>query len=249
MAVPTYEAPVSFATVLAENFGCNWFRLMQDIVSKLLRATIWSSCAVLFESEQTPFSRAGRRFGSAALSRIRFRKCGFVPMSYFYSETNGWLGSKKIERSDGRCFGRQQHLANFIENFISREKKVTRIGPKFTKHKNLFDSRTVSVSQEWSRIACFPQASRSLPAVTASLPPTWKCPVFVPARLTRPSCAGARPQEFCNWLCCQNLWLSSGIAFGSDCQMTSRGLNLDSNLNSSAWPTGCKGFICSETPE
>ena len=168
MAVPTYEAPVSFATVLAENFGCNWFRLMQDIVSKLLRATIWSSCAVLFESEQTPFSRAGRRFGSAALSRIRFRKCGFVPMSYFYSETNGWLGSKKIERSDGRCFGRQQLLANFIENFISREKKVNRSGPKFTKHKNLFDSLSVSVSQEWSREACFPQASRSLPAATAT---------------------------------------------------------------------------------
>ena len=31
-----------------------------------------------------------------------------------------------------------------------------------------------------------------------------------------------------------------------DCQMTGRGSNLDSNLNSAAWPTSCKGFIASE---
>ena len=49
--------------------------------------------------------------------------------------------------------------------------------------------------------------------------------------------------------CSQLYRLSSGRAFGSDCQMTGRGLNLDSNLNSAAWPTSCRGFICSETPE
>ena len=31
-----------------------------------------------------------------------------------------------------------------------------------------------------------------------------------------------------------------------DCQMTCRGSNLDSNLNSAAWPTSCKGFIAYE---
>ena len=38
----------------------------------------------------------------------------------------------------------------------------------------------------------------------------------------------------------------------SDSKMTSRGLNLDSNLNSATSPTGCKqckGFICSQIPE
>ena len=30
-----------------------------------------------------------------------------------------------------------------------------------------------------------------------------------------------------------------------DCQRTCRGSNLDSNLNSAAWPTSCKGFIAS----
>ena len=68
------------------------------------------------------------------------------------------------------------------------------------------------------------------------------CPVFVLARPTRPSCAGARPQELNHWICSQILRLSPGIAFGSECQMC-RGSNLDSNLNSSAWPTGCKGFL------
>ena len=63
---------------------------MLEIVSKLLRAAIWSCCAVQFKSEQTPFSRTGSWFRSAALHRIWFRICCFVPMSYFYSETNDW---------------------------------------------------------------------------------------------------------------------------------------------------------------
>ena len=44
-----------------------------------------------FESEQTPISRTGRRFRSAAfnaLRRIRLGTCGFVPVLYFYSEIN-----------------------------------------------------------------------------------------------------------------------------------------------------------------
>ena len=40
-----------------------------------------------------------------------------------------------------------------------------------------------------------------------------------------------RPQELGHWFCSQNLRLSSGIAFESDCQMTGRGSNLDSNSN------------------
>ena len=47
--------------------------------------------------------------------------------------------------------------------------------------------------------------------------------------------AGALPQELGHWFCTQNLQLSTGIAFGNDCQMTSRSLSLDSNLNSASW--------------
>ena len=50
-----FKQCISFATDLAANFGCNRFRIIPDIVSKHLRATIWSSCAVLNKSEQTPF--------------------------------------------------------------------------------------------------------------------------------------------------------------------------------------------------
>ena len=54
------------------------------------------------------------------------------------------------------------------------------------------------------------------------LPQTQKRPVFVLARPTRPTCAGALPQVLGHWFCSQIL-LSSRIAFGSDCQMTGTG--------------------------
>ena len=109
---------------LAANLGCNRFRITPEIVSKLLRAAIWSCCAVLFESEQTPFPGTSRRFRPDALHRIQFRTRSFVPMLYFYSETND------IERSNGRCFGWQQLLANAIEIFISHEKNIHSLRPE-----------------------------------------------------------------------------------------------------------------------
>ena len=56
---------ISFATDLAANFGCDRIGITPDIVSKLLRAAIWSRCAVRFESGQMPMgpiSRIGRLF-------------------------------------------------------------------------------------------------------------------------------------------------------------------------------------------
>ena len=50
--------------------------------------------------------------------------------------------------------------------------------------------------------------------------------MFVLANLTSPSCAGVQPQKLGYWFCSQNLWLSSRIAFGSSCQIISRGYNL-----------------------
>ena len=83
-----FKHHISFGTDLTANFGCNRIRITPDIVSKLLRAAIWSRCAVRrFESEQTPgltpFSRIGRRFRSAALHRIWFRTYCFVPIFIF----------------------------------------------------------------------------------------------------------------------------------------------------------------------
>ena len=66
---------------------------------------------------------------------------------------------------------------------------------------------------------------------------------------TSPSCAGVLPQEHNHLFCSQTLWLYSWIAFGSDCLMTFRGSNLDTNLNSATCPTSWKGFIRSEILE
>ena len=60
-----------------------------------------------------------------------------------------------------------------------------------------------------------------------------KHPVFV---LARP----AWPKELGHWFCIQNLWLSSGIAFGSNGQMTYR--LLVSNLNSAPYQWVVKVF-------
>ena len=125
----TFNHHISFAIDLAANLGCYRFRITPDIVSKLLRAAIWSRCSVLFKSEQPPLLRTGRRFRPAALHRIWFRTCCLFLCHIF---TQRPMTDRKIERSDGRCFGRQQLLANSIEFFISHEKKVTRQCPKFT---------------------------------------------------------------------------------------------------------------------
>ena len=44
------------------------------------------------------------------------------------------MNDRKIERSDGRGLGRQQLLADSMEFSFHMKKKVTRRGPKFTKH-------------------------------------------------------------------------------------------------------------------
>ena len=85
------------------------------------------------------------------------------------------MTDRKIEWSDGRCFGWQQLLANSIENFISHKKKW------------IFAARNVFLKR----------ASRG----PQRLQPTQKRPVLLLARLTRPSRARARPKSgrwFCN---------------------------------------------------
>ena len=157
------------------------------------------------------------------------------------------MSDQKIERSNECCFGRQQLLAYSIKNVIWWKKwlvtaqNLQSIKPLLT----LKQSQTESVILSTARpreVATFSEVSQQ------PLLPTRKGSAFVFACQSRPSCARALPQELGHCFCSQNLWLSSGMAFGSDCQMTDRGLNLDSNLNSAALLTSCKGFICSEVP-
>ena len=112
----------SFVTNLTSNFGCNRFRITPDIVqvSKLLLTAIRSSCAVQFESEQTPCPWTGSQFRSTALHRIWFHAVLFLCHIRIQRPTT----DRKIERSNGLCFGRQQLLANSIEIFIHMKKNV-----------------------------------------------------------------------------------------------------------------------------
>ena len=58
--------------------------------------------------------------------------------------TQSPMNDQKIEQSNERRFGLQQVLAKSIEKLY-----LMRADPKFTKHQNLFDSQTKSVSQEY----------------------------------------------------------------------------------------------------
>ena len=151
------------------------------------------------------------------------------------------MTDRKIERSDGRCFGRQQLLANSIENFISHEKKSDSSRPEIYKAlKPYWLLNWVSIARV---VACFPQASRSRPAATAADSET-------PCVCARPSDPRKQSRR-----AAPRAWLlilpsKPSITFWNslrrDCQMTCRGSNLDSNLNCAAWPTSCKVFIASE---
>ena len=155
----------------------------------------------------------------------------FVPMSYFYTETNDWSkdGARWWELLWSATTSRQFHL----KFHFTWKKKVTCCGLKFTNHLSQYSksgrmfssSKPVEASSDCSRLGnvlCL-----CLPARPAQAVPV-----------------------LCHWFCRQNLRLSSGKACRNDCKMTGRGSNLDSNLNSesAAWPTGCRCFICSKVP-
>ena len=212
--------------------------IIPDIVSKLLRASIWSRCAVWFLN----LSRRPVLGQIVDLDLLLYTGFHLEHAVLFLCHifTQWPMNDRKIERSNERGFSRKQLLANSIQNFISHEERVTRHGPIFTKHWPFWLLNLVSIARVVVR---FPKRTY---CSHQRLRPTRKRPVFVLARLTRPSCAWALPQELGHRFCSQNLRLSSGIAFESDSQKTGRGLNLDSNLNSATWPMGYRGFICSE---
>ena len=115
------------------NFCWDQLRIMPEIVSKLLCAVIWRCCAVLFESELTPFFQKSHQIISAVFARDSI----------------------------------------------------------------------------WNILFC-------------------SYVIFL-----------LKSSQLCHWFCSQNLWLSPGKTFRSNCQMTCRCKNVDSNLNSAAWAMGC----------
>ena len=198
---------------------------MPVIVSKYLLTSIWNCCAVLFESEQTPFPWKGCWFISAALHRIRLW-ASVLFQSHIFAQRP--MTDLKIEQSDACCFGLQQLLANSIKNFISHVKKMW----LFTAQ-NLQTIKTVltlelsqylkSGGMFFLKLACCCPLGNSL----------WLCLPIQQAQ----ECWRAAPRA---WQLIQPS--KPSITFWNslqrDCQVT--------NLNSVAWPTGCKDFISSK---
>ena len=91
-------------------------------------------------------------------------------MSYFYS---GPMNNRKIELSNGHCFGLQQLLANSIENFIFAFKEKLLIAAQY-----LQSIKTFLIVSIASSCCCLQRLLQ-----------TRKHPVFVLTCLTSPSCA------------------------------------------------------------
>ena len=225
-----FKHHISFATDLAANFGCNRFRITPDIVSKLLRAAIWSRCAVRFESEQTPFPRTGRRYRPAALHRIRFGTWGFVPMSYFNSETNEWSKdwAKRWARLWLAATSRQFHR-NFKfhftwkTNWLVAARYDVAISTKYTytlQSTKTVTYLTVELSQYNKSGSTF---SSSEQVVTRSDCSRLGTPCVCAGQSDPPKLCLSLPQELGHWFYSEILLLSSRIALGSDCQMTCTG--------------------------
>ena len=121
----TGPSRISFATEFAANFGWNRFRIMPDIVSKLLRACIWSRCVVQFEFEQTPF--LGQVVNLDLLLCTGFdSEHAILFLCHIFTQRP--MNDCKIEQSDGRCFGWQQLFANWTPipwKFSFHMKKIT----------------------------------------------------------------------------------------------------------------------------
>ena len=234
-----FKHHISFVTYLAANFGCNQLRITPDVISKLLRAAIWTHCVVQFESEQTPFPQTGCwfKFRPAALHRIRFGTYRFVSMSYFYSETNKWW-KDWANRWAQPCLAT---TSNSIEISFHIKKKW------LVAARNLISMKTLLIlelSQYRKSGSMFPQASWLGPAATAA-------DLGTPCVCARPSDPRKQSQRAAPRAWPLILPSKPSMTFWNslwrDCQMTCRGSNLDSNLNCAAWSTSCKGFISSES--
>ena len=110
------------------------------------------------------------------------------------------------------------HFSPFAsKTFISHQKKIC--CEWFVTARNLQIIKTfltLALSRFSNSGSNFPQR----------LLPNLQHPVFVHARPTRPSFAGARPQGLGHWFCSQNLRLSSGIDFEGELTDDRQGLEL-----------------------
>ena len=284
-----FKHHISFAANLAANFGCYQFRIKHSFQAFARSHDEPSEVAALFNSNlsstlSSDRSSSTRRYRLAALHRIWFKRCCFVPMSYF-------LWQVVIFSSIETCCFAQDSIQKMLFcsyvifllrdewmiedlaklwalpwsattsillywNFISHEKKKVTIVARnlqsiktflalelsqYRKSGSMFSSsEPVAASSDCRRLW---NAVRVLTCLCLSICLCLPCVCACQSDLHKQSLRAA-PRAW-------QLILPSkpSITFWNslqkDCQMTCRGLNLDSNLNCAAWPTSCKGFIAS----
>ena len=131
-------------------FGCKlWLQSIQNhcdswhCFQAVARSHLKLLCCSKKKSEQMPFPRTGHLCKPAALHRVLLGTSSFVPMSYFYSETNDrWKDWAKLWAALGAALV-GNNLSPISLKFSFHMKKMVTCGyPKFTKHENLVDSWT-----------------------------------------------------------------------------------------------------------
>ena len=163
----------------------------------------------------------------------QFETYGFVPMPHFYSETNEWLQDWPIQWApallclvtSSREF--QWQCSIDILFHIKLKSVVTTVTSQNLQSIKTF--LTLELSQLLvffvKRTCCCQQQLNNFHQLCNSL---CLCSPVQPAQALPERCPKSSAIVF------------SGIACGSNCQMTGRGWNLELNLNFATWPTSCK---------
>ena len=113
---------------LAANFGSDWFRIMQDIVPSFWVQPSEVSMLLYSNLSTCPFLGRDVNLDLLLCTGLYLEHSALFLYHIF---TRKPMNDRKIERSYGRCSGRQQLLANSIENFILHvEKKSDPLRPE-----------------------------------------------------------------------------------------------------------------------
>ena len=125
-----FKYRISFVRDLAENFGCYRFRITPDIVSKLCAQP--SEVTALFNSNLSRHPFLGQVVDTDMLLCTGFDSEHAVLMiCHIFAQRR--MNDRKIQRSDGRCLGRQQLLADSKEISFQMKKKSDSSWPEIYK--------------------------------------------------------------------------------------------------------------------
>ena len=179
-----FKHRISFATDLAATFGCYRVRIMPVIFYKLLCAAISLCCSIWIWADA--LFRTGRRFKLLLCTGFDSEHTVLFLCNILLRDQ--WLIKRWIEAMGAALVGNNFSPIPSKISFRMKKKKTCRTvaARNLQGIKTFFDSWTESVSQEWSHV--FLKGAGSCPQ---RLPQTRKSPVFMLARPTRPSCAGA----------------------------------------------------------